>query len=122
MQFTATPFRNDGKRLEGNIISNFPLRKAQEQGYYKNRVQQLEFDKDKADAKIANAIAKLRRDLGKGYNHILMARCANRPRADEIYELYKGYTEFNPVKIYTNVKNQMKFIKNNLKANKNNHV
>lgn len=109
MQFTATPFRNDGKRLEGNIISNFPLRKAQEQGYYKKIefIAVREFDKDKADAKIAEiAVAKLREDLEKGYNHILMARCANRPRADEIFDLYKNFTEFNPVKIYTNVKNQ----------------
>jgi superfamily II DNA or RNA helicase len=27
IQFTATPFRNDGKRLDGKIISNFPLKK-----------------------------------------------------------------------------------------------
>ena len=35
LQFTATPFRNDGIRLDGKIIFNFPLRKAQEQGYFK---------------------------------------------------------------------------------------
>ncbi len=33
--FTATPFRNDGKSLQGKVIFNFSLRKAQEQRYYK---------------------------------------------------------------------------------------
>ena len=33
--FTATPFRNDGKKLEGRILFNYSLRKAQEDGYYK---------------------------------------------------------------------------------------
>ena len=33
--FTATPFRNDGKALQGKTIFNFSLRKAQEQKYYK---------------------------------------------------------------------------------------
>ena len=35
LQFTATPFRNDGKRIDGEIIYNFPLSQAQEQGYFK---------------------------------------------------------------------------------------
>lgn len=29
VQFTATPFRNDGQRLDGKIIFNYPLRQAQ---------------------------------------------------------------------------------------------
>ena len=34
--FTATPFREDGKALDGKIIYNFPLGTAQEQGYFKS--------------------------------------------------------------------------------------
>jgi superfamily II DNA or RNA helicase len=30
LQFTATPFRNDGKKVDGDIIYNFPLALAQE--------------------------------------------------------------------------------------------
>ncbi len=33
--FTATPFRNDGKNLEGKFIFNFSLKEAQKQEYYK---------------------------------------------------------------------------------------
>ena len=35
VQFTATPFRNDGQRLDGKIIFNYPLRQAQADGYYR---------------------------------------------------------------------------------------
>ena len=108
IQFTATPFRNDGKRLEGKIISNFPLRKAQEQGYYK-RIEFIsvrEYQNDKADAKIAKvAIERLRSDISKGLNHILMARCATKERANEIYSLYECETDLNPVKLYSGVPN-----------------
>jgi len=32
--FTATPFRNDGGRIEGEIIYNYPLSLAQRDRYY----------------------------------------------------------------------------------------
>ena len=35
MQFTATPFRRDGKIVDGQVIYNYPLRKAQQDGYFK---------------------------------------------------------------------------------------
>lgn len=108
VQFTATPFRNDGKRLEGKIISNFPLKKAQEQGYYKKIefIPVREYDNDKADAKIADkAIARLKDDLTKGFNHILMARCSTKSRAEDIFKLYAGETELNPVIIYSGSSN-----------------
>ena len=51
IQFTATPFRNDNQRLEGKIIFNFSLKKAQEQGYFKkiNFVPIREYDNLKVD-------------------------------------------------------------------------
>lgn len=104
IQFTATPFRNDGKRLDYKMISNFPLKKAQEQGYYKKIefIAVREYDNEKADSKIAQmAVTRLREDLAKGYNHILMARCATKPRAEAIYELYKGHSDLKPVVIYS---------------------
>lgn len=106
LQFTATPFRNDGKRLDGKIIFNFPLRKAQEQGYFKpiNFVSIREYDLEKGDRLIAQkAVEQLNSDLESGYDHILMARCENKKRAEEIFELYEGYTEFNPVLIHSSV-------------------
>ena len=104
IQYTATPFRNDGKRLDGKIISNFPLRKAQEQGYYKNIefISVLEYDKKKADQEIAKvAIQRLRSDLKNGFNHILMARCSTKQRAQEIFKLYESEVDLNPVVIFS---------------------
>ena len=35
VQFTATPFREDGKPLDGTIIFKYPLKRAREEGYFK---------------------------------------------------------------------------------------
>lgn len=104
IQFTATPFRNDGQRLDGKIIFNFPLKYAQEQGYFTkiDFIPIKEYDSDKADEIIAEiAVQRLREDLVK-YNHILMARCATKERAEKIFEIYKTHTDLNPVIIYSN--------------------
>ena len=104
IQFTATPFRNDGQRLDGKIIYNFPLKYAQEQGYFTkiDFIPIREYDSDKADEKIAEAaVQRLREDL-KIYNHILMARCATKERAEKIFELYKKHADLAPVIIYSN--------------------
>ena len=103
IQFTATPFRNDGQRLDGKIIYNFPLKYAQEQGYFTkiDFIPIREYDSDKADEKIADvAVQRLREDL-KTHNHILMARCAKKERAEKIFELYKRHVDLNPVIIYS---------------------
>lgn len=108
IQFTATPFRNDGKRLDGKIISNFPLKKAQEQGYYKKIefISIREYEKQKADQEIAKvAVERLRLDLANSYNHILMARCSTKDRAKEIFKLYEIHKDLNPVVIYSGVSN-----------------
>lgn len=108
IQFTATPFRNDGKRLDGKIISNFPLKKAQEQGYYKKIefISIREYEKEKADQEIAKvAVERLRSDLANSYNHILMARCATKERANDIFKLYEVHKDLNPVVIYSGVPN-----------------
>lgn len=104
--FTATPFRNDGKNLQGKVIFNFSLRKAQEQKYYKtiNYLPIREYNKKLADEKIAEkAVQQLKADIASGYNHILMARCMSKPRAKEVFEYYQKYPEHNPVMVYTGV-------------------
>lgn len=109
LQFTATPFRNDGKRLDGKIIFNFPLRKAQEQGYFKhiNFVPIREYDLEKGDKLIAQkAVEQLRGDIAQRYDHILMARCENKKRAEDIFKLYEEFTDLNPVLIHSSVLNR----------------
>ena len=104
--FTATSFRNDGKNLQGKVIFNFSLRKAQEQKYYKiiNYLPIREYNKKLADEKIAEkAVQQLNADIAAGYNHILMARCMSKKRALEVFEYYKKYSEHKPVLVYTGV-------------------
>lgn len=116
--FTATPFRNDGQRLQGKIIFNFPLKKAQEQHYYEkiNYLPIIEYNQEDADKAIAQkAIEVLKADLEKGYNHIIMARCKSKKRAKQVYDIYKNYSEYSPVIVYSGMKggaNILKSIKN----------
>lgn len=105
VQFTATPFRNDGQRLDGKIIFNYPLKQAQEDGYYRT-IKFLpirEYDDGKADKAIAvKAIEKLRKDLAAGYHHLLMARCESKKRAMEVFGIYQELCpDLNPVVLYS---------------------
>lgn len=90
LQFTATPFREDGKLLDGDIIYVYPLSKAQEEGYFKpiRFLKVVEFDPNRADEAIARkAIDQLRADFDRG--HILMARVETIPRARAVFNIYK---------------------------------
>ncbi len=106
VQFTATPYRNDGQLLDGKTIFNFSLKEAQEQGYFKtiDFIPIREYDKVAADIHIAEtAINRLEEDIEKGYDHILMARCEDKKRAEEVFKIYAQYTKYNPVLIHSSV-------------------
>jgi superfamily II DNA or RNA helicase len=77
LMFTATPFREDGRRIPGRIIYNYPLAKAQADGYFKpiHFKEVFEPDETLADEAIATeALKVLRSDLERGLNHCLLAR------------------------------------------------
>jgi superfamily II DNA or RNA helicase len=89
VQFTATPFREDGRHLQGRVIYAFPLREAQAQGYFSVIDYTSVIDFEAVDRALAKqSLAKLRSDLAEGYDHILMARVSGIPRAKEIKALY----------------------------------
>jgi superfamily II DNA or RNA helicase len=105
LQFTATPYREDDKPIEGPIIFKYPLSRAQAKGYFtKINFKPVKiFVKKKRDEAIAAlAVKQLREDL-KQHNHILMARVNTIDRADEVFSVYKQYSEFNPVQIHTRI-------------------
>lgn len=105
LQFTATPFREDGKLLDGKIIYTYPLKKAQEEGYFKPiQFKPVSvFELAKADEAIAEkAVQQLREDAA--HNHILMARVGTIDRAKKVFSIYEKYEEFNPVQIHTGIK------------------
>jgi superfamily II DNA or RNA helicase len=104
LQFTATPFREDGKALDGKVIFSYPLKKAQEEGYFKPiRFQPVvEFNRNRSDRAIAEkAISQLREDWNKG--HILMARVDSVARAQEVFSIYEQYPDLNPVQLHTGI-------------------
>lgn len=114
-QFTATPFRNDGRKLKGEFVYTFSLRAAQQQNYYQkiNFCPIYEIDKEsKSDAAIARkAVEILRRDRNDLHlNHILMARCKDTARAEQVFECYKEYIEFNPVVIHSRSQSKGKIL------------
>jgi superfamily II DNA or RNA helicase len=107
VQFTATPFRRDDKRIDGKIIFNFKLGDAQEAGYYQpiNLVAVEEYgDQASRDRAVAGeAIKALRRDREElGLDHLLMARTGKKDRAEELLVLYQELAaDMRPVVVYS---------------------
>lgn len=105
LQFTATPFRNDGANLGGKIIYNYTMGEAQAAGYFKS-IKLLpveEYFEDLSDRSIAlKAIHALNIDLDAGYDHLLMARVKAKAKADDLYRLYNQLApEHIPVVIHS---------------------
>ena len=107
LQFTATPFREDGAVLEGRIIYEYPLRQAQDDGYFKQIrfVPVVEFDSKNADEVIAKTVVDvLKRDADKP--HVAMARVDSIARAGEVLRIYEQYSSFSPVAIHSKLSAQ----------------
>jgi superfamily II DNA or RNA helicase len=102
LQFTATPFREDAQLIDGRIVYSYPLRLAQQEGYFRpiRFVPVVEFDPTRADEQIAaRAVQELEQDAtGK---HIVMARVARIERATSVFALYRAIGKFNPVVLHT---------------------
>lgn len=103
VQFTATPFREDGRHLGGRMIYVFPLREAQKRGYFSaiNYISILDFDNpDRAIAE--EAIKRLRADLAAGRDHLIMARVNHIGRAEVVLDLYRDLApDLSPVFLHS---------------------
>jgi hypothetical protein len=107
LQFTATPFRTDRKHVDGRVVFNYPLRKAQEEGYFKriNLLALEEWDPDQEDAVIARAaVDQLTRDLDRGLDHLVMARAESVERTERILAVYRRVApQHQPLLIHSNL-------------------
>ncbi len=56
------------------------------------------------------AVKVLRDDLSQGFDHILMARCADKSRANEVYEYYKQFSDLNPILVYSGIPNKKEIL------------
>ena len=106
IQFTATPYRTDGQRVDGKIIFDYPIEQAQKDGYFKEIefYPVKEFVTESVDIRIAEeAIKLLKQDMSNGYDHILMARASSIRKAEKVFEIYSQYQELNPILINSKV-------------------
>lgn len=121
LQFTATPYRRDGKLVDGKVIYDYPLHKAQQDGYFKKISFEpvYEVDQDIADRTVAEAaVARLKKDILEGYDHLMMVRCASIERAELLLPIYQEIaTEFEPVIIHSEAGN-IELSINDLKSRK----
>ncbi|UUC91574.1 DEAD/DEAH box helicase [Comamonas sp. C11] len=113
LQFTATPFREDNQALEGTIIYNYPLKEAQNDGYFKaiefHPVR--EYNLELADQVVADkAVELLRSDRKQGFNHLLMVRARSQKRAEALFELYKEHEDLTPILIHSKVLGRAKLM------------
>lgn len=99
LQFTATPYREDGEPLGGRHVYRFRLRRAQELGYFAPVDYTSVIDFAQPDHAIAKrAVERLREDRAAGYDHVVMARVNRISRAYEIRELYAEIApDYSPI-------------------------
>jgi len=105
LQFTATPFREDGVPLDGEIIYVYPMRQAQRDGYFRQiRFSSVySFNNARADRDIAAKVVEELRADATGL-HVAMARVSSQIRAAQVLKIYEERGEFNPVMLHSGMK------------------
>lgn len=108
VQFTATPFREDGRLVDGKVAFRFPLKRAMEEGYFRpiRYVPVDTLDEDDADHGIAvRALRALEDDLAAGFDHVLMARTKGIERAAAVQAIYRALApQHSPVVVHSKLK------------------
>ncbi len=92
LQFTATPYREDGRLVDGRVVFSYPLRKARTAGYFSeiSLFPVFSWNEDTADEDIAEAaLAQLDRDEAAGFEHVVMARTSSIARASAVAAIYQ---------------------------------
>ncbi len=105
VQFTATPFRNDGNALGGRVIFNYSMGEAQAAGYFRpiNLLPVEEYFTGEDDRAIATkAVHQLRKDIEAGRDHLMMARAQSKSRAEALLPLYQEIAaDFHPIIVHS---------------------
>ena len=101
VQFIATPLREDGKQLGGRIPYAYPLRLAQEHGYFVPIHYHSTMELGSSDQAIAvAALGQLRQDLADDLDHVLMVRVQTIPRAQEVLSIYEELApDLRPIRL-----------------------
>jgi superfamily II DNA or RNA helicase len=99
LQFTATPYRTDERRIDGKFIFVYPLRRAKEDGLFApvHYVPVYYSRQDRADLEIVRKVgAALDSDIENGFDHLAMARTDSIARAKEVLALYRKHLPHYP--------------------------
>ena len=104
--FTATPFRLDKKELKGEIIFDYPLSKAYEDGIF-GEIQYVPVEmSENNDINIAKKAEEiLCNDRNVGYQHYLMVRTDKKSSAEKLERVYKEYTSLNLSRVDSSISN-----------------
>ncbi|MGA6136424.1 DEAD/DEAH box helicase [Acinetobacter dispersus] len=90
-QFTATPYRGDGKKLEGKLIYQYSIAKAFDEGIFE-KIQfepVSEYYDEKSDEVVARkALEVLQKDSLKGLEHVLMVKTSTIKHAKALKKIY----------------------------------
>lgn len=102
LQFTATPFREDGAPLDGEIVYVYPMRQAQREGYFRAiRFSSVySFNDARADRDIAAKVIEELHADATGL-HVAMARVSTQVRAAQVLAIYQAFGQFNPVMLHS---------------------
>lgn len=95
VQFTATPYRNDRKPIEGKVVYNYPISQALKDKCF-SKISLVAVDERhprKKDKAIADAaMARLLDDRSKGWTrHCMMVRAEVRSHAEELFSKYREW-------------------------------
>lgn len=103
LQFTATPYREDGQHLGGEIGYVYPLKLAQERGYFARIEYTSIVNLADPDGAVARAsLERLRADLTLGFDHVLMARVGSVERGKEVLKRYEEIAaDLKPIRLDT---------------------
>lgn len=102
--FTATPFRQDRREIEGRLVYSYPMKKA----YADEIFGQIEYvpvipaagvSDDAAIAEEAERV--FRADRERGFDHFLVVRTDSKKRADELSEIYAERTDLRLLVIHS---------------------
>ena len=109
VQFTATPYRNDRKPIEGKVVYNYPLSQALKDKCF-SKISLVAVDERhprKKDKAIADAaMERLIEDRENGWTrHRMMVRAERRSHAETLFDNYKEwFPDERIVLVHANIK------------------
>jgi len=117
VQFTATPYRNDRKPIEGKVVYNYPLSQALKDECFSkiSLIAINERNPKKKDKAIADAaMTRLLEDRKNGFTrHRMMVRTNERRHAEELFRKYKEWFPTERIElVHSQVNNQKTIIEN----------